>query len=282
MKLQILMDYLSISWTTFIEHKWTNLEQIADSTFFNTNATLLTSEMIISELTNKPSEVLIALTYPKRNYKSTFEHLSQALDEIFLNLGKPFLKAAYKIKVTPYPLNVAVMKWETAQEDGGLLSWIDDDGIILINNEHIFKILSEFHLYCHGREQQNVQLNSEAAQNALDLQEIMDILDNPPALTLECPQTDLIQNNITCNDSLSNASTDLSTSVIPSVTLSSDNFPTDNCDYKLIKSSKGHDKLSHEGFIYNFQREDSVKKQWRCQVKTVGGVYIQNQQISLK
>ena len=42
------MDYLSISWTTFIEHKWTNLEQIADSTFFNTNATLLTSEMIIS------------------------------------------------------------------------------------------------------------------------------------------------------------------------------------------------------------------------------------------
>ena len=156
MKLQILMDYLSISWTTFIEHKWTrggsrpkseggqrfirggrdyirgrgrggiyyirggrsylrggscppldpplkwtNLEQIADSTFFNTNATLLTSEMILSELTNKPLEVLIALTYPKRNYKSTFEHLSQALDKIFLNLGKPFLKAAYKIKVTP-------------------------------------------------------------------------------------------------------------------------------------------------------------------------------------
>ena len=116
-----------------------------------------------------------------------------------------------------------------------------------------------------------MQLNSEAAQNALDLQEIMDILDNPPALTLECPQTDLIQNNITCNDSLSNASTDLSTSVIPSVTLSSDNFPTDNCDYKLIKSSKGHDKLSHEGFIYNFQREDSVKKQWRCQVKNCRG-----------
>ena len=27
---------------------------VADSTFFNTNATLLTSEMIISELTNKP------------------------------------------------------------------------------------------------------------------------------------------------------------------------------------------------------------------------------------
>ena len=72
MKLQILMDYLSISCTTFIEHKWTNLEQIAYSTFFNTNATLLTSEMIISELTNKPLEVLIALTYPKRNYKSTF------------------------------------------------------------------------------------------------------------------------------------------------------------------------------------------------------------------
>ena len=112
-----------------------------------------------------------------------------------------------------------------------------------------------------------MQLNSEAAQNALDLQEIMDILDNPPALTLECPETELIQNNITCNDSLSNAATDLSTSVIPSVTLSGDNFPTDNCDYKLIKSSKGHDKLSHEGFIYNFQREDSVKKQWRCQVK---------------
>ena len=160
------MDYLSISWTTLIEHKWANLEKIADSTFFNTNATLLTSEMILSELTNKPSEVLIALTNPKRNYKSTFEHLSQALDEIFLKLGKPFLKAAYKIKVTPYPLSVAVMKWGTAQEDGGLLSWIDDDGVILINNEHIFKILSEFHLYCHCREQ-NVQLNSEAAQNAL-------------------------------------------------------------------------------------------------------------------
>ena len=39
------------------------------------------------------------------------------------------------------------------------------------------------------------------------------------------------------------------------------------CDFKLIKSSEGRDKLSHEGFIYNIQRQTNDKKKWLCQVK---------------
>ena len=58
-------------------------------------------------------------------------------------------------------------------------------------------------------------------QNALELYRIMDILDNPPVPTLQYPQTDIIQNDITCNNSLSKAFTDLSASTIPST----DDFP---------------------------------------------------------
>ena len=160
-------------------------------------------------------------------------------------------------------------------EDGGILCWTDNDddhdSIALINNEHIFNILSEFHLYCHGRELQIVQLNKEAEQNAVDLQEIMDILDDPPAQDLDSTETDIVQQNTTCNNSLLNTYTGLTTSAIQSITQSNSILPTDNCDYRLIKSSKGRDKLLHEGFIFNFQRERYGKKQWRCQVKNCKG-----------
>ena len=39
-------------------------------------------------------------------------------------------------------------------------------------------------------------------------------------------------------------------------------------EMRMIKSSKGRDKLSFDGFIYNFQRESNDKKQWRCEVKS--------------
>ena len=42
-------------------------------------------------------------------------------------------------------------------------------------------------------------------------------------------------------------------------------------DFKLIKSSKGRDKLSHEGFIYNFHRQSNHKKQWSCQINHCKG-----------
>ena len=50
------------------------------------------------------------------------------------------------------------------------------------------------------------------------------------------------------------------------------NSPLEVSEMRIIKSSKGRDKLSYTGFIYNFQREgNGRKKQWRCEVKNCKG-----------
>ena len=42
-------------------------------------------------------------------------------------------------------------------------------------------------------------------------------------------------------------------------------------DFRLIKSSKGRDKLLHGGFIYNFHRQSNNNKQWSCQIRNCKG-----------
>ena len=36
--------------------------------------------------------------------------------------------------------------------------------------------------------------------------------------------------------------------------------------FRIVKSSKGTDKLSHDGYLYIFHRGSS-KKEWRCDVR---------------
>ena len=45
----------------------------------------------------------------------------------------------------------------------------------------------------------------------------------------------------------------------------------DGPEFRIIKSSKGRDKLSFDEFIYNFHRDSKGKKQWRCQAKNCKG-----------
>ena len=71
-----------------------------------------------------------------------------------------------------------MLKWGNVVEEGGLISWTTNDSasiIVLVNDEQMFNMLSDFHIYCHGRQQQNEQLNREAAENSLELQHILNI-----------------------------------------------------------------------------------------------------------
>ena len=45
----------------------------------NNSTDLLPSKRILDELVNKPPEVLIALTFPSRNFDSLFDRLSRVL-----------------------------------------------------------------------------------------------------------------------------------------------------------------------------------------------------------
>ena len=40
--------------------------------------------------------------------------------------------------------------------------------------------------------------------------------------------------------------------------------------FRIIKSSKGTDKLSHDGYFYIYHR-GTIKKQWRCDVRGCKG-----------
>ena len=170
------MDYISIQWAIFIEHKWLPLEHIATPS----NPTdLLPSKRILDELVNKLPEVLIALTFPSRNFDFLFDRLSRVLTEECITLGNPSLRAVYRIKLrAQLYLEVAVLEWCDVLEEGGLIAWTTPDStsiILLVNDEQMFNMLSDFHIYCHGRQQQNEQLNREAAKTSLELQHILNI-----------------------------------------------------------------------------------------------------------
>ena len=118
---------------------------------------------------------LIALCYPTRSTSSLFDQLSSVLDHGFISLGNPYLEEVYKLKMTDQPLKVAIMRWGNHLEEGGLIAWtITGEGSVdLLNNDQAFNILSDLHFYCHGREQHNEQLNKEAEENALGLQQVL-------------------------------------------------------------------------------------------------------------
>ena len=45
---------------------------------------------------------------------------------------------------------------------------------------------------------------------------------------------------------------------------------TNGFSFRIIKSSKGTDKLSHDGYLYIYHR-GTIKKQWRCDVRGCKG-----------
>ena len=73
--------------------------------------------------------------------------------------------------MTEIPLKVAILKWGDNQEEGGLIAWTGGSNVNLISD--VFSILSDLHIYCHGRLQQNEQLNRDAHENALELQQVL-------------------------------------------------------------------------------------------------------------
>ena len=93
--------------------------------------------------------------------------------------GKPSLKVAYKVKLLTQSLKVAVMNWVDSQEFSGLLTWTgtNEDDITFINSSEVFEKLSDFHNYCHGRQQQMESLNREATENAIQLQSALADMD---------------------------------------------------------------------------------------------------------
>ena len=76
-------------------------------------------------------------------------------------------------------------------------------------------------------------------------------------------QNDPQEENI--NSSIDNSSEAIDVTTINNSALA------ENSDFKLIKSSKGRDKLSYSGYIFNFQRVSNGKQQWRCQIKNCKG-----------
>ena len=152
------MDYISIQWALFIEHKWLTLEHIATP---NNLIDLSSSKRISDELVKTPPEVLIALTFPSRNIDTLSDRLSFVLTEECITLGNPSLRAVYKIKFrAELYLEVAILKWGDVHEEGGLIAWTihDSASIILLNDEKMFNVL-----------------NREAAENASELQHILNM-----------------------------------------------------------------------------------------------------------
>ena len=72
------------------------------------------------------------------------------LDVAFIFLGKPYLSAVDKLKMTEIPLKIAILKWGAGDnEDGGLIAWVGERNVTLINHERVFSMLSNLHTYCH-------------------------------------------------------------------------------------------------------------------------------------
>ena len=252
------MDYLSISWNLFLENKWIPLHGIALAKSLNN------SFNVVSELIDIPIEVLIAIVFPFRNPEDTFRQMSLGLDDTFVTLGKPNLKVAYKVKLITQSLKVAVMNWGDNQECG-LLTWTgtNEDDITFINSSEVFEKLSDFHNYCHGRQQQMESLNREATENAIQLQialaDMDDVLTAPTDSSIFLSEIDPLQED-------TNSTLDHSSEAIGDLSAHAQDL-----DFKLIKSSRSRDKLSYCGYIYNFQRATKAKQQWRCQVKNCKG-----------
>ena len=71
-------------------------------------------------------------------------------------------------------------------EEGELIAGIihDSPSIISVNDEEMFNVLSDFHIYCYGRLQQNEQLKREAAEIAFELQHILNMPLSPTNCSL--------------------------------------------------------------------------------------------------
>ena len=215
-----------------------------------------------------PPEVLIAILLPIRKPEIIFRQMSCGLEETFVSLANPSLKAAYKIKLNLECMQVAVMIWGDIHECSGLLAWMGENDITFIDNVEILENLSDLHNYCHGRQQQMNDLHREAAENAVDLQsafadmkELNPIASSSPLSQMDTGHTTQIQenNNSTLIDSTEDA-IGIDNAIINA-----------GSELNWIKSARGRDKLSYCGFIYNFQRKTSTKVQWRCQVKNCRG-----------
>ena len=156
------------------------------------------------------------------------------LTEECITLGNPSLRAVYKIKFrAELYLEVAILKWGDVHEEGGLIAWTihDSASIILLNDEKMFNVL-----------------NREAAENASELQHILNMPLSPT-------------NSSSLSDSPLSIQQD-----------ESNNLPVvEASDFRLIKSSKGRDKLLHGDFIYNFHRQSNNNNQWSCQIRNCKG-----------
>ena len=235
----------------FLANKWIFLNEIALPNSLNSNDTLL-----ISELMEKPLEVLIAILH--------------GLNDTFVTHATPSLIAGYRFKLTTQCLKVALINWGDFQECGGILTWTGEDDITCIDNVEIQEKFSDFHNYCHGRQQQTDILHREARENAIELQNAMVDLDNIiPDMPMAMDSSIFLSENDPQEENI-NSSMDNSSEAID-VTTINNSAPAENSDFKLIKSSKGRDKLSYSGYIFNFQRESNGKQQWRCQIKNCKG-----------
>ena len=158
-----------------------------------------------------------------------------------------------------------------------------DESLVPIIQDQVFNMLSDFNFYCHEKQQQNKQLNREAAENALRLQQVLWELmdqklprgDSSHSLSEDSTsQEDTIPSSNVSNlifTSTSNAS--CHGEIIPATCCQNNSISNTDSEFRIIKSTKGRDKLSLDGFIYNLHRDSrDGKKQWRCQVKTCKGI----------
>ena len=160
------MDYLIVPWHLFLANKWIFLNEIALPNSLNCNDTLL-----ISELMEKPLKVLIAILIPFRNREVILglQQILHGLNDTFVTLATPSLIAGYRFKLTTQCLKMALINWGDFQECGGILTWTGEDDITFIDNVEIQEKLSDFHNYCHGRQQQTDILHREVRENAIEL-----------------------------------------------------------------------------------------------------------------
>ena len=91
------MDYLIVPWHLFLANKWIFLNEIALPNSLNCNDTLL-----ISELMEKPLEVLIAILIPFRNREVILglQQILHGLNDTFVTLATPSLIAVSRFKST--------------------------------------------------------------------------------------------------------------------------------------------------------------------------------------
>ena len=54
-----------------------------------------------------------------------------------------------------------------------MIAWVGEINVTLIDHERVFSMLSKLHIYCHGRQQENEQLNRDPEKNALELQQVL-------------------------------------------------------------------------------------------------------------